>query len=305
MGGPVHSRSRSGNWQGHHQKRPRQDASGSQGKAEKGHRGKHRHRLWAGQDLHGGNMAGGLDGELRQGETQTVHVQDQPRFSEKPHQAADRRHPVGRPDFSGLAAILQTSVGRRAGRPRRGQEKAERVSTENRSQHPSDDRLSVQPRRGTAPRHKKSHARLRLAKGGAQGDENLDRRPTQRLLPGGQGQRCVRALLPRPRHRPAPGRTAGAKVDRCRPRPWRAENPKGHFQTERQGGRGTVKNEKRLSNAASVGRRDQRSENAKVQGEQRRMGISVPNRRPHVTGQCVAYAPTSTKASRAAPHPIS
>ena len=35
MGGPVHSRSRSGNWQGHHQKRPRQDASGSKRKTEK------------------------------------------------------------------------------------------------------------------------------------------------------------------------------------------------------------------------------------------------------------------------------
>ena len=35
MGGPVHSRSRSRNWQGHHQKRPRQDAGRSQGKAEK------------------------------------------------------------------------------------------------------------------------------------------------------------------------------------------------------------------------------------------------------------------------------
>ena len=29
----------------------------------------------------------------------------------------DRRHSAGRPDFSGLTALLQTSVGRRAGRP--------------------------------------------------------------------------------------------------------------------------------------------------------------------------------------------
>lgn len=46
-------------------------------------------------------------------QTQTVHVQDQPRFSEKPHQAADRRHPVGRPHFSGLTTVLQTPIGRR------------------------------------------------------------------------------------------------------------------------------------------------------------------------------------------------
>ena len=41
----------------------------------------------------------------------------------------------------------------------------------------------------------------------------------------------------------------------------------GHFPAERQGSRGTVENEKRLSHTASVGRRDKRSENAKVQGE--------------------------------------
>ena len=52
MGGPVHSRSRSGNRQSHHQKCPRQDASGSKRKTEKSHRGKCRHRLWAGQELH-------------------------------------------------------------------------------------------------------------------------------------------------------------------------------------------------------------------------------------------------------------
>ena len=42
--------------------------------------------------------------------------------------------------------------------------------------------------------------RVRLAESRTQGDENADRRPAQRLLPGGQGQRRVRALLPRPRH---------------------------------------------------------------------------------------------------------
>ena len=48
-------------------------------------------------------------------QTQTVHVQDQPRFSEKPHQAADRRHPVGRSHFSGLTEILQAPAGRWSG----------------------------------------------------------------------------------------------------------------------------------------------------------------------------------------------
>jgi len=48
-----------------------------------------------------------------------------------------------------------------------------------------------------------------------QGNEDPDRRPTQRFLPRGQRQRRVRALLPRPRYRTSAGRTAGAKVDRC------------------------------------------------------------------------------------------
>ena len=78
------------------------------------------------------------------------------RFSEKPHQAADRQHPAGRVDFSGLAAVLQAPAGRRAGRPRRSQEKAERVSTENRAKHPPDDRLGVQPRHGAAPWSRKN-----------------------------------------------------------------------------------------------------------------------------------------------------
>ena len=82
MGGPVHSRSRSGNWQGHHQERSRQDAGRGQGKAEESHRGKRRHRLRQSENLHRGELAGGLDGELRESKTQTVHVQDQPRFSE-------------------------------------------------------------------------------------------------------------------------------------------------------------------------------------------------------------------------------
>ena len=51
-------------------------------------------------------------------------------------------------------AILQAPAGRRPGRPRRGQEKAERVSTENRAKHPSDDWLGVQPRHAA---HRAAH----------------------------------------------------------------------------------------------------------------------------------------------------
>ena len=67
--------------------------------------------------------------------------------------------------------------------------------------HQINDLLGIQPRHRTVSCHEKSNARLCLAEGRAQGDEDPDRRPTQRLLPGGQGQRRVRALLPRPCHR--------------------------------------------------------------------------------------------------------
>ena len=89
----------------------------------------------------------------------------------------------------------------------------EGTGSENRAKHPSDDRLGVQPRYRAALRHEESNAGLCLAEGGAQGDEDPDRRPTQRLLPRGQRQRRVRTLLPRPRHRAAAGRTAGFEVE--------------------------------------------------------------------------------------------
>ncbi len=184
---------------------------------------------------------------------QTVHLQNQPRLSEKPHQAADRQYSVGGSHFSGLAAVLQTPAGRWSGRPCRGQEKAERFGTENRAKHPSDDRLGVQPRHGAAPCHEKSNAGLRPAESRTQGNENADCRPTRRLLPRGQGQRRVRALLPRPRHRTSPWGTAGAKVDGHRPRPWHTENPTGHFPAKRQSGRSPTENEKRLPHTAPVG----------------------------------------------------
>ena len=102
LGGTIHRRSRSGNRKVHHQKCPRKNAGGSKRKAEKGNRGKRRHRLWAGENLHGWELAGSLVGKLRQGEIATVYVQDLPRFSEKPHQAADRQRSAGRVDFSGF-----------------------------------------------------------------------------------------------------------------------------------------------------------------------------------------------------------
>ncbi len=106
------------------------------------------------QGLHRGQLAGGLDGKLRQSETQTVHVQDLPRFPQEPHQAANRQRPAGRTHFSGLAEILQAPAGRRAGRPHRSQEKAERFGTENRAKYPPNDRFSVQPRHAA---HRAAH----------------------------------------------------------------------------------------------------------------------------------------------------
>ena len=59
-----------------------------------------------------GELAGGLDGKLRKNQVAPIDLQNLARLSEKPHQAADRRHPAGRPDLSGLAAVLQASAGR-------------------------------------------------------------------------------------------------------------------------------------------------------------------------------------------------
>ena len=70
------------------------------------------------QDLHRGKLAGSVDGELRQNQAASIHVQNQPGFSEKSHQAADRQRSAGRPDFSGLTAVLQAPAEWRAGRPR-------------------------------------------------------------------------------------------------------------------------------------------------------------------------------------------
>ena len=67
------------------------------------------------QDLHRGKLAGSVDGELRENQTAPIDLQNLTGLSEKPHQTADRRHPAGRPDFSGLAAVLQAPAGRWSG----------------------------------------------------------------------------------------------------------------------------------------------------------------------------------------------
>ena len=106
------------------------------------------------QDLHRGKLAGSVDGELRENQTAPIDLQNLARLSEKPHQAADRQHSAGRSHFSGLTTLLQTSAGRRAGRPHRGQEETKRFSTKDRPQHPPDDRLGVQPRHAA---HRAAH----------------------------------------------------------------------------------------------------------------------------------------------------
>ena len=63
------------------------------------------------------DMAGSVDGKLRKNQAAPIDLQNQPRLSEKPHQAADRRHPAGRLDLSGLAEVLQAPAGRWPGRP--------------------------------------------------------------------------------------------------------------------------------------------------------------------------------------------
>ena len=60
--------------------------------------------------------------------------------------------------------------------------------------------------------------------------------------------------------------TAGTEMD-GRGLPARStENSESHLAAERQGSRSPTENEKRLPHTAAVGRRDKRSENAKVQG---------------------------------------
>ena len=73
------------------------------------------------------------------------------------------------------------------GRPHRSEKEAKRAGTENRAEHPPDDRLGVQPRHRAVPRHEKSHTGLRIAKSRTQRDEDPDRRPTKLLLPRSQG----------------------------------------------------------------------------------------------------------------------
>ena len=78
----------------------------------------------------------------------------------------------------------------------------------------------------------------------------------------------------------AAGRTAGSEMDGCGLRPQGGQGAAGHFPAERQGGRGTAENKKRLPHTAPVGRCDKRTENAKVQDRKQRMGIPIAHRGP-------------------------
>ncbi len=100
-----------------------------------------------------------------------IDLQNLTRLSEKPHQAANWQHPAGRPDFSGLTAVLQAPAGRRASRPRRGQEKAERSGTQDGAKYPPDDRFGVQSRHRAEIGEQESDTGLRLAESRTQGDE--------------------------------------------------------------------------------------------------------------------------------------
>ena len=59
-------------------------------RAEKGHRRKRGNRLWAGQELHRGELAGSVDGKLRKNQAAPIDLQNLARLSEEPHQTADR-----------------------------------------------------------------------------------------------------------------------------------------------------------------------------------------------------------------------
>ena len=202
LGGPVHCRSRSGNRQGHHQKRPRQDASGSKGKTEKSHRGKRRHRLRTGQDLHRGKLAGSVDGELRKSKTAA-------RPPSKPAQGFLKNHI--KPQIGSIPLADLTSLDlQRFYKHLLDGGRVDRIEAKKKPKGLAPKTVrNIHQMIGSAynlamEQHlvtQESNAGLRPAESRTQGDENPDRRPTQRLLPGGQGQRCVRALLPRPRHR--------------------------------------------------------------------------------------------------------
>ena len=119
-----------------------------------------------------------------------------------------------------------------------------------------------------------------FAESRTQGDENADRRPTQRILPRGQRQRRVRTLLPRPRHRAAPWGTAGIEVDGCGLPARSTENSESHLSAEWQSSRSPAENEKRLPHTAPVGGCDRRSDATKKKNGQQRMGIPIAHRRP-------------------------
>ncbi len=101
--------------------------SRGQGKTEKSHRGKRRHRLRTGQDLHRGKLAGGLDGKLRKIKLRPSTFKTSQGFLKT---TSSRRSAASRWQI----ALLWTCSGSTstcwtaAGRPHRGQEKAERLA---------------------------------------------------------------------------------------------------------------------------------------------------------------------------------
>ena len=107
---------------------------------------------------------------------------------------------------------------------------------------------------------KNPNAGLRLAESRTQGDENADCRPTQHLPPRGQGQRRVRALLPRPRHRTSAGRTAGAESGRTSTST--EQHDKVQRAISRQNGKvveAPLKTKNAYRTLPAVGRRDRRT----------------------------------------------
>ena len=261
MGGPLHSRSRSGNRKSHHQKRPRQDASGSERETEKSHRGKRR------ASTTDGPRPTRWEAWLEVWMENYAKVKLRP-STFKTSQGFLKNHikpQIGSIPLADLTSLdLQRFYkhlldGGRVDRIEAKKKPKGLAPKTVRNIHQmigSAYNLAIEQKLVT----KQSDTGLCLAEGRAQGDEDPDRRPTQRLLPGGQGQRRVRTLLPRPRHRTSAGRTAGIEVDGCGLPPRSTENSTGHLAAERQGGRSPAENEKRLPHTAVVGRRDKRSE---------------------------------------------
>ena len=230
------------------------------------------------------------DGELRKSKTQTVHLQNLARLSEKPHQAANRQRPAGRPDLSGLTTVLAKHLldGGRV------------------------DRVEAKKKpKGLAPKTVRNiHQMIGSAYNLAMEQKLVSRNPTQGCAP------------PKVEHKEMKTLTAdqlsaffqeakdsgvyelyyldlatGLRRGELLGLKWTdVDLDRGVLKIQRaisrqngQGSRSTIENEKRLSNAAPVGRRDRRSDaTKKKKNGQQRMGI--PHRPPeapcHRTASC-------------------